>query len=182
MQRSKFLRRSTGLSSRNLAFASRPDEGGVEEAHLRSDDYLSLDKVEDLPARCKAWIGDMLEYSYRFWTNHLAGVSSAAHDVERVQKAVDELFATWLLFWIEVLITGNLDMGVYTFNDVQQWYKSVSCVRSVHSGYVFMLIQTEVSCKHANEDQRFLPEYSDTIHDSPSHIHHSALPLCPASS
>ena len=156
---------------------------GLKKHICDPDDYPPPNKVEDLPARRKAWIGDMLEYSCRFWMNHLAGVSSTDHDVERVQKAVDKLFATWLLFWVEVLIiTENLDMGVYTFNDVQRWYKSVSCVRSIHSGNVFMLIQTEVSCKQTNECQRFLPEYSDTIHNSPSHIYHSALPLCPASS
>ena len=155
---------------------------GLKKHICDPDDYPPPDKVEDFPARRKAWIGDMLEYSCRFWMNHLAGVSSADHDVERVQKAVDKLFATWLLFWIEVLITGNLDMGVYTFNDVQQWYKSVSCVRSIHSGNVFMLVQTEVSCKHANEGHRFPPEYSDAIYDFPSHIYHSTLPLCPASS
>jgi len=47
---------------------------------------------------------------------------------------------------------------------------------------MFMLIQTEVSCKWINDSQHFLLEHFDTIKDSPSHIYHSALPLCPPSS
>ena len=37
-------------------------------------------------------------------------------------------------------------------------------------------------CEWANDSHRFLLENFDTIHDSPSHIHHSALPLLPSSS
>jgi len=33
-----------------------------------------------------------------------------------------------------------------------------------------------------DDSQHFLLEYFDPIHDSPSHIYHSALPLCPTSS
>ena len=40
----------------------------------------------------------------------------------------------------------------------------------------------EVSCKWINDSQRFLLENFDVIQNSPSHIYHSALPLCPASS
>ena len=48
-------------------------------------------------------------------------------------------------------------------------------------GYVFMSIQAGISCKWANDSQRFLLEHLDNIHDSPSHIYHSALPLSPSS-
>ena len=37
-------------------------------------------------------------------------------------------------------------------------------------------------CKWTCDVQRFLLEHFDTIHDSPSQIYHSALPLCPSSS
>ena len=37
-------------------------------------------------------------------------------------------------------------------------------------------------CKWTSDGQRFLLEYFDTIHGSPSHIYHSALPFCPSSS
>jgi len=47
---------------------------------------------------------------------------------------------------------------------------------------MFMLIQAKVSCKWVNDSQHFLLEHFDAIQDSPSHIYHSALPLCPASS
>jgi len=45
-----------------------------------------------------------------------------------------------------------------------------------------MLVQTGTPCKWTNDSQRFLLEHLDTIHNSPSQIYHSALPLCPPSS
>ena len=45
-----------------------------------------------------------------------------------------------------------------------------------------MFIQAGVLCKWTTDSQRFLLEYLDTINNSPSHIYHSALPLCPSSS
>jgi WD40 repeat protein len=47
---------------------------------------------------------------------------------------------------------------------------------------MFTLIQAGVPCKWAHDSQRFLLEFFDTIHCSPSQIYHSALPLCPPSS
>ena len=45
---------------------------------------------------------------------------------------------------------------------------------------MFILTQADVSCKWINDSQRFLLENFDAIQNSPSHIYHSALPLCPA--
>ena len=47
---------------------------------------------------------------------------------------------------------------------------------------MFTVIQARVSCKWTNDSQRFLLEHFDTIHGSPSHIYHSALPFSPSSS
>ena len=44
---------------------------------------------------------------------------------------------------------------------------------------ILITIQVEVSCKWTNDSQRFLLEHLDTIHESPSHIYHSALPFAP---
>jgi hypothetical protein len=97
------------------------------------DDYASLDKVEDLPARQKEHIGDALEYACRFWAKHLARIPSSGHDVGEVHKGIHEFFTTHLLFWIEVLsLIRNLDVGVHALNDIQQWYISVSCKQFVH--------------------------------------------------
>ena len=75
----------------------------------------------------KSHIGDALGYACCFWTRHLIKTPNSGHDVEEVQKAIDEFFTKYLLFWIEVLaIMGNLDTGVYAINDIQQWYISVS--------------------------------------------------------
>jgi WD40 repeat protein len=48
--------------------------------------------------------------------------------------------------------------------------------------HVLTLIQAGVSCKWVNDSQRFLLEFFDTIHNSPSQIYHVALPCCPPSS
>jgi hypothetical protein len=66
---------------------------------------------------------------HAFWTKHLARIPGSGPDVEEVQKAIDKFFTTHLLFWIEVLsLMGNLDVGVYALNDIQQWYMLVSCM------------------------------------------------------
>ena len=92
------------------------------------DKYTLLSEVEDISTCKKEYIGIALEYACRFWTKHLACVSSTGHNVEEVYKAVDEFFTKNLLFWIEVLvIVGHLDVSIYAINDVRQWYNSVSC-------------------------------------------------------
>ena len=100
------------------------------------DDYTSLGKVEDLPARCKAQIGDALEYACQFWTKHLVEIPSSDHDVGEIYKAIDEFFTTRLPFWIEALVvTGNLDVATHSINDIRQWYTSVSCEPFVHRSF-----------------------------------------------
>ena len=93
------------------------------------DDYAVLSKVKDLPTYLKTHIGDALGYSCQFWTRHLVQIPSSSHNMEGVYKEIDGFFTTCFPFWIEVLsLTGNLDVGVYALNDVQQWYLLVSCV------------------------------------------------------
>jgi len=106
---------------------------GLKKNICDLDDYASLDKVEDLPGRRKALIGDTLEYVCQFWAKHLVGSPSSGGGVEEVYRAIDEFFTTQVLFWIEVLIImGNLDVGVHAINDIQQWYTSVSCEQVFH--------------------------------------------------
>jgi len=45
-----------------------------------------------------------------------------------------------------------------------------------------ILIQAGISCTWTNDSQRILLEYFDIIHNSPSQLYHSALPLSPSSS
>ena len=88
-----------------------------------------LSKVKDLPTLRRANIGDTLEYACQFWTNHLIRIPSDSPDVEDIQKAINEFLTTHLLFWIEVLsLMGNLNVGVYALNEIQQWYISVSYI------------------------------------------------------
>ena len=94
--------------------------------NLGGNDDLS--SVGDLSARRKECIGDALEYACQFWTKHLLKSPSSGSNAEKVKKAIDKFFTTHLLFWIEVLaIMGNLDISVYSINDIQQWYSLVSC-------------------------------------------------------
>jgi len=110
------------------------------------DDYVDVRNVDDLPARRKAYIGDALEYACRFWTKHLEKSPSNSPDAERVQEAIDKFFKTHLLFWIEVLIImGNLDVSIYSINDIQQWYISVSCRCIFIEKYVHLLFRGALS-------------------------------------
>ena len=99
------------------------------------DDYAVLSEVEGLLTCQKDNIGDALEYACCFWTKHLLEVHGSSSHVEEVQKAIDKFFTTCLLYWIEVLsLTGNLNTGVYALNDIQQWYKLVSCIYGIYLG------------------------------------------------
>ena len=113
----------------------------------RLDDCAVLSEVKDLSAHQKANIGDALEYTCCFWTKHLLKVPNNSSYVEQVKKAIDKFFTTCLLYWIEVLsLTGNLDIGVYALNDIQEWYMLVSL-------YVIFIWQTYI---YAYLDRRFL--------------------------
>ena len=107
------------------------------------DNYAVLSRVEDLSTHRKSHIGDALGYACCFWTRHLVKTPNSGHDAEEVQKAINEFFTTYLLFWIEVLaIMGNLDTGVYAINDIQQWYISVSCDDFVFKNpYIYSLFR-----------------------------------------
>ena len=103
-------------------------KGRLKKNICNMNDYAILSRVEDLSTYQKTHIGGALEYACCFWTRHLVETSSNGCGAEEVHKAIDEVFTTCVLFWIEVLIImGSLDIGVHAINDVQQWYTSVSC-------------------------------------------------------
>ena len=96
------------------------------------EDYADLRNVNDLSDRRKLYVGDALEYACQFWTKHLAKSHSSGSDAEKVQQAIENIFTTHLLHWIEVLIImKSLDAGVQFINDVQEWFNLVSY------GYIF---------------------------------------------
>jgi len=106
---------------------------GLKRNICNLDDYVLLSEVEDLSERRSAHIGDTLGYACQFWANHLMSIPSSSPDVEEVWKMVDKFFTIHLLFWIEVLsLMENLDVCIYTLNNVQQWYILVSYVQSIH--------------------------------------------------
>ena len=95
------------------------------------DGWVDLRAIENLPKLRAVHVGNALEYASRFWASHLAKVSTCSHVVEEVYKAIDDFFKTSFLFWIEVLIlTENLNIGVYALNTIEEWYMLVSCGHS----------------------------------------------------
>ena len=93
------------------------------------DDYAILSEVKDFSTQKKDHIGDGLEYACQFWTKHLLSVPVDSPCVQEVQRAIDHLFTTHFLHWIEVLVLmGNPDVGVYAINDIEQWYTEVGIV------------------------------------------------------
>jgi len=94
------------------------------------DDYVCLE-AKDLSTRKATYIGDALEYACRFWKDHLVSITtrttSTSHDIEEVDKEINEFLTTSLLFWIEILsLTRNLNVGVYAMNKIEEWYMTVS--------------------------------------------------------
>jgi len=97
------------------------------------DDHIILSDTKDLLTARRMHIGDALEYACCFWANHLAKVSNISDGVTEVHKAIDDFFATGFLCWVEVLIlTRNLEIGVYALNDIEQWYMLVSHTYGFH--------------------------------------------------
>jgi hypothetical protein len=97
------------------------------------DDLVSLGKVEDLPVSRKSHIGDTLGYACQFWTRHLLEIPSNSSDVEEVHKAIDNFFTTLLLYWIEALsLMENLDVAVYSINNIGKWYTLVGYGLNAH--------------------------------------------------
>ena len=91
------------------------------------NDHTVLSEVKDLTTHQKTHVGSALEYACHFWTKHLIKTPNSGCSTKKVQEAINEFFTTYLLFWIEVLVVmGNLDVGIYAIDDIQQWYTSVS--------------------------------------------------------
>ena len=157
---------------------------GLKKNICDLDDYAVLSEVEDLSALRETCIGSSLEYACQFWTRHLSNVPGDGPGAERVREVVDEFFTKRLLCWIEVLsITGHLRVAVKAIGDIRQWYISVSYARTPSHSVLTRCRQAGVSTFEQTDDsERFILEYFDVIYDSPSHLYHSALPLCPSSS
>jgi hypothetical protein len=97
------------------------------------DNHTVLSEVKDLSARKRDCIGNALEYVCKFWTKHLLEVPITNSHIKEVQEAINTFFTTCLVCWIEVLaLTGNLGIGVYAMNDVEQWCTLVSAVDLIH--------------------------------------------------
>lgn len=102
-------------------------KGGLKENICELENYASISKVEDLPMRRKAQIGDALEYACLFWVKHLTSITNV-HEIEDVHKTIEEFFTKRLLFWIETLIImGSADVVIYAIDDIWQWYTLVGC-------------------------------------------------------
>ena len=96
------------------------------------DDYDVFSEVKDPSTHQEDHIGGALEYACKFWTKHLLGIPNSSSHAGEVQKAIDKFFMVHLLHWIEVLVlTGNLDVGVYAMNDIEQWYNLVSAIQII---------------------------------------------------
>ena len=141
-----------------------------------------LSDIEDLPDRRNACIGGALEYACQFWTKHLSEVPASGPHVKRVKAAINDLFTTRLLFWIEVLsLTEKLNLGVYALHDIDRWYLSVSCMGYL-SKHTLMHTQTGDSCEWTNDGQRLILSNFDSIRARPTDIYRHVLPFCPSSS
>ena len=101
---------------------------GLKKNICDLDIHTVLSDIKDLSTLRNTYIGNTLEYACQFWTNHLIHISDTSGGTTEVHQRINDFFATGFLFWIEVLIlTENLDIGIYALNNIEQWYKLVSC-------------------------------------------------------
>jgi len=104
-------------------------KAGLKRNICQLDDHVLLSEVGDLSMRRTNHIGNALGYACQFWAKHLAGTTSNIHDIEEVDKAINDFFETCLLFWIETLsLMENLGAGVYAINEIEVWYTAVSSI------------------------------------------------------
>ena len=87
------------------------------------DSRLLNEDVKDLPSRIKENISDALQYSSRYWSNHLC--FAADHDKSCVLGSLEVFFGgLYPLFWIEVLsIMGITPIGAPSLRRVISWVK-----------------------------------------------------------
>ena len=106
-------------------------KGRLRRNICKLDDNALLSDIQDLSTLRATYIGSALEYACHFWTSHLAKITDVGDGAEEVQKAINDLFRTGFLCWIEVLILmGNLDTSIYALNNIEQWYTLVSFARN----------------------------------------------------
>jgi len=119
------------------------------------DDYTVLSEVEDLPTRKKEHIGGALEYACRFWPKHLLRVPGNSSHVGEVWEAIEKFFTKHLLYWIEVLaLVGDLGVGVYAMDDIEQWCALVSAVQTVHQDLCLHFLFRQVFPVHGQMTAR----------------------------
>ena len=110
------------------------------------DGHANISDANELSACRKEYIGEALGYACQFWTRHLMRSPSSGPGIEKVHKAIDKFFTTYLLFWIEVLIImESLDTSVYSINDIQQWYDLVSVEILFAKMYIHLLFRGVLS-------------------------------------
>ena len=107
-------------------------DGRLKKNICNLGDYGVLSEVDALSTYKKDHIGGGLEYACKYWTKHLLEIPNSGSHTKEVEKAIEKFFAVHLLHWIEVLaITGNLGVGIYAMNDIEQWCNSVSGMQFV---------------------------------------------------
>jgi len=144
------------------------------------DDHAILSEIKDISVHCKVHIGDALKYACQFWTKHLLRIPGSISCIKEVEEGINQFFTTCLPYWIEVLVlTGNLGMGVYAINDVEQWCASVSAIQIWLFSPILTLIQAGVMCQWTTDSQRLILEHFDMICATPSYIYNFALPISP---
>jgi len=125
-------------------------KGGLKKNICDLDNYASLDKVEDLPARRKARIGDVSEYACLFWAKHLTEIPSSGHGTKEVCEATDEFSVTRLHFGLRPSSSWGILMSR------------------------FMPLTT------SSGGTPRLGNVDSMIRDTPSEIYHYTLPLSPS--
>jgi len=135
--------------------------------------YSRNEDIEDLPARCRQYIGAPLAYACSFWALHLSSSSfkfRTDDDEDYVIGLVNDLLQKHFLSWLEVLsIEGDFEYSIITFHDVKLWLKDAKNFASNLSDLI-------------NECERFILLFIEVMVQSAMHIYHSALPWTPASS
>ena len=87
------------------------------------DSRLANADVHDLQSRIKDNVSDPLQYSSRYWSNHLCSIPDSGY--QGIFGSLKEFFeGLYPLFWIEVLsVMGMVTNGVPSLRRVMSWMK-----------------------------------------------------------
>ena len=156
----------------------------LEQNLLSLPKHALNSEIEDLQARISYRISIALQYVSKSWHNHL---TETAGDIADVIPYLRIFLEEKFLAWLEVLgVLGDVGSASVALEKLIFWLQEVCFVALVKLSCVKMSwnqVAKDSQLRDTAQDYlHFVAKFFEPINASATHIYHSALELCPASS